>query len=1144
LHQAESTRPFTHPSALPFAGRATATLRQSTVEGEMPVTTIDSPANFLHELKKHQCVEPQQLGELNASRFPDARSLAQNLLQRGWLTPYQVNQIFQGAGRDLVVGPYLILERLGEGASGQVYKARHIRMKRIAAVKVIRPELLTQPDAVQRFYREVQVTGRLSHPNIVGAFDAGPTARGHFLAMELIEGTDLERLVKRRGPFPLGTACECIRQAALGLQHAFEHGMVHRDIKPSNLMLTRGPGAPEPGIIKILDLGLVHMSRELAATLACTLTENGTMLGTPDYMAPEQAENTSKVDIRADIYSLGSTFYFLLSGQVPFPNCSLMQKLLKLQTADPVPVEKVRSDIPAGVAGLVRKMMARRQEDRIATPAEVAAALTALQQGKSVKYSLPASAGPPSASTTPTRSIMPAELFGSARRFSSRLTDPALSLTSTILKPPRLGLLWLAARARNWLRRHRFLVIFGILGLLTLFVAFVALLLSFGPSQVESEWQRLAAQLNDPLVDKQSLRPELVAFRLRHPGTPLSVRAAEQLMALPSPLDKLGPGQIPSEEQVAGLPREVVAVLGKHRPPPLSFSKRILAFSPQQLLVASVGNEGVGASFQVAHLASGNLRASWTMPVAVQSAALSADGKLAAIAGADYVIRIWDVATAKETAALTGHTRPVVSLSFAQDGLTLASGSTDNSMRVWDIAAAKEKAAFTSTTMVRAVSFTPDGQLLASLSLDRAIRLWDLGGKGLVATIQLPTTVSVTTLGFSPDSKLMAISAGDNTVRVSTLAGKERVTLKGHTQPVHLLAFHPDGKSLTTASYDRTVRQWDVATGKETGMFSGHAAMPMMCLAYANDGGTLIAATVDQTVWEWDGRSPALVAHGHADWRTAAAVAPDGQTIATGSRSGLVCLWDAGTREIRTSFHAHAQAITAIGYTPDNSILVTASADRTAKLWEPVSGKLIATLAGHTHHVLALAFAADGQTIATAGGDQIIKLWNLEGKELRTLRGHARAVRAVAFTPDTRFLISGGSDGALRSWDAPSGELRAATPPAPTGIAALAQGSHGAASAADTDATIRLWNGASGKLQSAGVLTGHTGSVRALAYRLDGQQLASAGDDGRIVLWEAGKKRHEWLLPGGRVTGLDYASDGRHLTAVNANGVVYVLRVP
>jgi len=286
---------------------------------------IDTVAAFIDVLREKRLLEPDQLDELDRvlrARFSDVRTLAKYLVQRGWLTVFQVNQILVGRAQDLVYGPYLIRDRLGEGGVSQVFKAWHTEKNCIVALKVIREELLSNPEAFARFQREMHAVARLSHPNIVSSIDSDLVGQTNYFAMEYVEGTDLGKLVQLSGPLKIPLACEYIRQAALGLQHAHEHGLVHRDIKPPNLFLT-GATLPPPGdksaivnrsgyvpavtgksVIKILDMGLARLREAHApgGENVVALTQEGTMMGTPDFLAPEQARNAKTADIRRRLF--------------------------------------------------------------------------------------------------------------------------------------------------------------------------------------------------------------------------------------------------------------------------------------------------------------------------------------------------------------------------------------------------------------------------------------------------------------------------------------------------------------------------------------------------------------------------------------------------------------------------------------------------------------------------------------------------------------------------------------------------------------------------------------------------------------------------------------------------------------------------
>jgi hypothetical protein len=282
---------------------------------------------------------------------------------------------------DLVDHPrYEIVELLGSGGMGTVYRAQHRFMERLVALKVIRRDLTSRPAMVERFGREVKAAASLTHPNIVTGYDAERAGNTHFLVMEFVAGTTLARLVEERGPLPAKLACDYVRQAALGLQHALEHGMVHRDIKPHNLMLT-----PQ-GQIKILDFGLTRFAREVLPAEAVTgadttlaqpqaITGASATLGTVDYMAPEQADDPHQADIRADIYSLGCTLYFLLTGRPVFPVGTLTDKLEAHARRSPDLSTGDSQGWPAGLARVLGRMLAKDPAARFQTPGEVATAL-------------------------------------------------------------------------------------------------------------------------------------------------------------------------------------------------------------------------------------------------------------------------------------------------------------------------------------------------------------------------------------------------------------------------------------------------------------------------------------------------------------------------------------------------------------------------------------------------------------------------------------------------------------------------------------------------------------------------------------------------------------------------------------------------
>lgn len=265
---------------------------------------------------------------------------------------------------------YRVIRLLGTGGMGVVYQAQHLLMERMVALKVISTEFTANPQAVERFQREVKAAARLSHPNIVTAFDAEQAGNRHLLAMEYVEGVCLDDYVARQGPLSPQVASDLIRQAALGLAHASEQGMTHRDIKPHNLMVT------PRGDLKVLDFGLARLHEAQAqAGVAAHGTAAGMVLGTPDFMSPEQVRDAHAVDIRSDIYSLGCTLYFLLTGRPPFNNGTVIEKLSAHLHAQPPAVSSLRGDVPAGLLRVLDRMLEKDAAARYQTPGEVVAAL-------------------------------------------------------------------------------------------------------------------------------------------------------------------------------------------------------------------------------------------------------------------------------------------------------------------------------------------------------------------------------------------------------------------------------------------------------------------------------------------------------------------------------------------------------------------------------------------------------------------------------------------------------------------------------------------------------------------------------------------------------------------------------------------------
>src|SRR5262245_16081037 len=299
----------------------------------------------------------------------DPAKLAERMVRDALLTYFQAEQLLQGKYKRFSLGKYKVLEKLGSGGMGTVFLCEHKLMRRRVAVKVLPVPKAEDKASLDRFYREARAVAAVDHPNIVRAYDIDQDDNLHFLVMEWVDGSNLQDLVKKFGPLEGLRACHYIYGAAVGLQHAYEIGLIHRDIKPGNILLDR------TGVVKILDLGLARLTHDQEDNLTRQNDEN--VLGTADYLAPEQAMDSHTVDIRADIYSLGATFYFLLTGSPPFPEGSVAQKLIWHQNRQPRSIKVLRAEVPEAIIAVVERMMAKDPEKRYRTPSEVMAALSA-----------------------------------------------------------------------------------------------------------------------------------------------------------------------------------------------------------------------------------------------------------------------------------------------------------------------------------------------------------------------------------------------------------------------------------------------------------------------------------------------------------------------------------------------------------------------------------------------------------------------------------------------------------------------------------------------------------------------------------------------------------------------------------------------
>jgi eukaryotic-like serine/threonine-protein kinase len=361
---------------------------------DKPKSADQVPLDLLPVIRSSGVLGDRLLAEIKTKvlqgDYPlDSTALADRLVRDNVLTAFQAKRFLSNRPQGLVVGRYIILDRVGSGSMGRVYRAHHVMMDRVVALKIIAPEISSNERVVARFQREMKLVGRLDHPNVVRAFDADQINRVLYIVMEYVAGMSLGERLKTKGPIPAAEMVDYAAQAALGLAHAHEQGIVHRDIKPSNILLN------EDRRIKILDLGLgVLMEADAAATFA---TADGIAVGTVDYMSPEQACGR-EVDGRSDLYGLGCSMYHLMTGKLPFPGDSPIERLGKRISGRHTPITEYLPEMPTSFVRVLDKMLAHKPHERYATAGEAATALQNLIRPRTTRSAAnPASVTAPAA---------------------------------------------------------------------------------------------------------------------------------------------------------------------------------------------------------------------------------------------------------------------------------------------------------------------------------------------------------------------------------------------------------------------------------------------------------------------------------------------------------------------------------------------------------------------------------------------------------------------------------------------------------------------------------------------------------------------------------------------------------------------------
>jgi WD40 repeat protein/tetratricopeptide (TPR) repeat protein/serine/threonine protein kinase len=1020
------------------------------------------------------------------------------------------------------VGPYRLLQPLGEGGMGTVYLAEQRQpVQRQVALKVIRPGL-GGGQVLARFEAERQALALMDHPNIARVLDAATTEGGQpYFVMELVRGVPITRycdehrltLKERLGLFI--PVCQAV-------QHAHQKGVIHRDLKPSNVLVALYDGKAMP---KVIDFGVAKATGP-RLTDKTLFTEFGQVVGTPEYMSPEQAElDQLDIDTRSDIYSLGVLLYELLTGTTPLApkglrEAPLLEVLRRLREEEP-PKPSARLgtavDLPAiaarrGVEPRQLRGLVRGELDWIV--------MRCLEKDRNRRYET---------------------ANGLARDLERYLHDEPVAAG-----PPGAGY-----RLRKFVRRHKAPVLAAALVLLSLVA---------GVAGVTWKWREADS------LGGQARRAEAAAVQKTHDEE----AAKEQAQQVSRELQKTLYEQaiaLAHHEWQNGNPGRAEQLLADCRPEyrgwewhylhRLCHSDRLtlaahadplhhVAFSPDgRLIAAAAGWYEKEKPGEVMVWDAGTGKELFTLQGhtrLVRSVVFSPDGKLLASAGLDPAVRVWDVSTRRQTACYPGRGGWITCVAFSPDGTRLAAAD-GKWLRVWDVPAGQETVAVsTPSHNVRSIAFSPDGrQIAGGCAKPALVKLWDARTGKEIRTFE-GHTAELSGVAFSPDGRRLASCGWDQKIKVWDVAGgKELYTIHRHSDVVTQVSFSPDGRFVASASWDGTVRLWQ-GGGAEAGTFRGHTGQ-VNSLAFSPDGERLASAGSDHQVRVWDvmteqeGRRlhvPGAHPYGlafSADGKLLAAA--DGNIYVDPRKA--VAVYDTRTGLRVGTLAGHAGRVTGVAFSPCGPQVASSSTDHTVKVWDAATGRLLHTLRGHAGDVTGVAFSRDGRRLASSSADRTVRVWDTEtGQECRVLHGHTGAVTGVAFAPDGR-IASSSADRTVRLWD-PADDAQCLVltghTDAVNGVAFAPDGRQLASASADQ--TLRVWDAAGG--QPVFVLRGHTEEVWSLAYSPRGDRLASASrDDGTVRLWDANTGRQLLALRQNQVLSVAFSPDGYRLASGTAH---------
>lgn len=1028
------------------------------------------------------------------------------LVDQGHLSRWQAEQLL-GGRTAFRLGRYKLIEKIGAGGMGAVYKAEQVGLGRIVAVKLMGQELLEKPGALDRFLREIQLVAKLQHPNIVSAYDADQVAGRHFLVLEYVEGQDLEQILQQTDVLPIGVACEVILQAARGLQHAFERGIVHRDIKPGNLLITQG--AEGNFVVKILDMGLARFTRDPGNA---SLTKSGQIMGTPDYMAPEQVEDTRKVDTRADVYSLGSSLFEMLTGRPPFEGGSSTRRLMARLAGEAPRLRAVAPEMPEALDAVIARMIARNPEERYATPGEAAAALAPFAQEGS-RVVIEAGAAPREASDTRDMSAdisskALGDLAGKTSRSSTSIglqaaLDKSLDEFDSLLQNLRatsaettLGTALVQREedeAKDW---HWKIVAAAI--------AVLALTGGFG-------WHVLGTThlaIDIPVEERTGLLHvdgDLIDFP-DHGAVVIAGRPGERKVRLTRV------GYHPVEATLSLSRGEELTFRPKWKP--LPETSRKLAWTALEKEASAFASSSP-LDPKLTEFSNRVL-----MEKAAQSGFPEAERAQSILSNLPSPLDLYEASTISPHAIVP----PVV----GDTPIVAVLGPEDSRRRFW--------------RYCNEVHFAPDGKRLLAMTFG-ASRLIDVDTN---ATLYL-SGPAVYSGAFSSDGRTVVVGESSGAYVCNADTGERHFAAPG--SHCYCVQYSPDNRHLLVGSSEGQLSIWAAERSADPKPIMEFPKQPgnIVMARYSPDGKSVFSCCeLDFAIRQYDVATGALLRtlQGHDKHIYEFAISRQG-VLASVSLDTSIRLWDITTGKMIRLLSGSTGGVTAVAFTPDGRRLITADSTYNLRLWDVESGKLLDNVPGHRSTVYSIAVSPNGATVASVGGDEFLRTWTLENDSLRQTAAKMETpwILSAAISGDGGVIAAGVVEGDVLIWEAPALQPRSlyghagrvnAAQFAPFGRL-LATGGY--------DYRVILWDGA--KEWSPKTLTGHKNYVRVVAFSGDGRFLASADSAGKICIWnvETGTLEREIVGHEFAIQALAWRPDGRTLASSDTNYEIKVWKV-